>query len=385
MLTARSVAALLGGLAGIASACETADPDPSLALRDPARPGPWEVGVTTLTLPDGAGPGSSLTVEVWYPAQLPEGAATDVQFGIDTLAVRNAEADLRGAPFPVIAFSHGNAGIRFQSVYLTRHLASHGYVVLAPDHVRNTLFDDDPDRRAEVLMRRPRDLKNSVDELFARSAAPGALLEGLAGVDETRLGVSGHSFGGFTTLVTAGAAIDLAALAVTCAADPGALVCSGSEALTPEGITDLADPRVRAALVLAPGGRAAFGAAGLAAVTVPIQVQGGTLDGLTTPDAEVTPIFDGLPAPRLLAMLEGAGHFSFTDICPLYELLAGPNNPLEFLATEGCGTNTIPIERAHAASRTLATAFFDRELKGLADEHGYTDPARGVADVLLIE
>ena len=34
----------------------------------------------------------------------------------------------------VIVFSHGYSGIRFQSVFFTEWMASHGYLVVAPDH-----------------------------------------------------------------------------------------------------------------------------------------------------------------------------------------------------------------------------------------------------------
>ena len=44
-------------------------------------------------------------------------------------------------PHPLIVFSHGNSGFRRQSTFLTTHLASRGFVVAAPDHTGNTLFE----------------------------------------------------------------------------------------------------------------------------------------------------------------------------------------------------------------------------------------------------
>ena len=75
-----------------------------------------------------------------------------------------------GAGFPVVAFSHGNGGIRFQSIFLTEVLAQHGYVVVAPDHPHNTLLDFDESASGTVAMRRPGDVTSAVDELFRRSA-----------------------------------------------------------------------------------------------------------------------------------------------------------------------------------------------------------------------
>lgn len=44
-------------------------------------------------------------------------------------------------PFPLVVYSHGNGGLRYVSAFLTEHLASHGFIVVAPDHVGNTAID----------------------------------------------------------------------------------------------------------------------------------------------------------------------------------------------------------------------------------------------------
>ena len=118
---------------------------------DPFARGPFPVGVRTTTLTDAARGGRRLPLEVWYPA-------TDAHAGQDTVdptrdryemlpglpsvsqdAVRDAAA--RQGPFPLVAFSHGYGGHRRQSTFLCTHLASHGYVVAAPEHVGNTVLD----------------------------------------------------------------------------------------------------------------------------------------------------------------------------------------------------------------------------------------------------
>src|SRR5205085_2610811 len=38
------------------------------------------------------------------------------------------------APAPLVIFSHGLHGMAAQSTFLTRALADHGYLVIAPDH-----------------------------------------------------------------------------------------------------------------------------------------------------------------------------------------------------------------------------------------------------------
>ncbi|MEZ5268392.1 MAG: hypothetical protein R2789_07465 [Microthrixaceae bacterium] len=110
-----------------------------------AQPGPYGVGVVTLSLGD-------RDMELWYPADPAdvEGQDRDTYFVRDfvpawverlldpevnppyvTDAVRDVPAATDG-PFPLVLFSHGFAGFRLTSTALTTHLASWGFVVIAP-------------------------------------------------------------------------------------------------------------------------------------------------------------------------------------------------------------------------------------------------------------
>ncbi len=55
-----------------------------------------------------------------------------------TDAVRDIPASTDG-PFPLVLFSHGFAGFRLTSTALTTHLASWGFVVIAPDYLERGL------------------------------------------------------------------------------------------------------------------------------------------------------------------------------------------------------------------------------------------------------
>src|SRR4030095_13688343 len=82
------------------------------------------------------------------------------------------------------------------------HLASHGYVVASPDHHGNTFLDI----AAGVIdplsfVNRPKDMTFLLDQLLARNGTPGDFLAGA--IDARRVGMSGHSFGGFTTFALA--------------------------------------------------------------------------------------------------------------------------------------------------------------------------------------
>src|SRR5262249_11533673 len=112
-------------------------------------------------------------------------------------AVRDSTAC--AGSFPLVAFSHGSGGHRRQSTFLCTHLASHGYVVAAVDHAGNTAADTLLGATAaEVdawIAARPADIRWLLDRIL-----DGATSELGHIVDADRIGVVGHSFGGWTVL-----------------------------------------------------------------------------------------------------------------------------------------------------------------------------------------
>jgi dienelactone hydrolase len=187
---------------------------------DPFARGPHGVGVRTRELRDRERD-RTLPVEVWYPASgLRAGSdlcdPTRDRYSllpafppVTQDAVRDAEP--AEGTFPLIAFSHGFGGHRRQSTFLCTHLASHGYVVVAPDHVGNTAIDtlrilmevhaggSMPEPQAmleEFVEARPSDIRCLLDRALEGNA--GGLAEQ---IDALRVGMSGHSFGGWTTLM----------------------------------------------------------------------------------------------------------------------------------------------------------------------------------------
>ncbi len=195
-------------------------------------PGPYPVGVRTVVLVDPsrrdafAGGPRTLVTEIWYPAReearkMPrarfseffgpyqeEAGKTlrrdleDVERRFQTLAARDAV--LRKGRWPLLVFSHGNGGFRHQNAFQMDHLASHGFVVAAPDHTGNSRLSPLPsgavgyDRKGrwQSARDRPLDIRFLMDQL---SAGEDPQLSWLAGsVDPGAIGLLGHSFGGLT-------------------------------------------------------------------------------------------------------------------------------------------------------------------------------------------
>lgn len=317
---------------------DTAAPAPYVA---PGERGPWIAGTAEATF---EGPAGAMPVQVWYPAT----EAGDGLYRYDDFLEGTAREDAVpdcAAARPVVVFSHGNGGLRYQSIFLTEHLASQGWVVVAPDHVGNTTFDEGDASLAELILRRPADAAASFDWL-ADTDADG-LLAGCVDPDDGYAMV-GHSFGGYTTLAVAGATLDAAASAAYCETAEGTWLCgdfAAAMADAGEETLSLADPRAWAAVPMAPAGYEVL-VGGLGAIEVPTLVLGGSLDDLTPMATQVGPIYgDLVVTPRALGTVEGAGHFSFSDACAMVPTY------------DDCDPPFLPDTETHPVIATAATAF----------------------------
>lgn len=298
---------------------EPAGPEPLELPADLAATG-VPVGVRTVEV-------GRYTVEVWYPA--PESARGSPGEAVDfsgfvpadvvdalgpvdlptipTIAVRDAPVRDAGEPYPAVIFSHGFGGTRLQSVDLTTHLASRGYVVVATDHAGRSMPDLLP-----CLFSPPLDgcslsfddpAVDDVEALADWIEDPPAWLAGR--VDPSELALMGHSAGGGTT-VTAGASHDRFRALIPMA---------GGDALSRE---------------------------------VPTLRMAGSCDGIVPADGLHDAFLAGPPSERWVAV-QGAGHLAFSDLCDLElgrigeDLLAGRDdvNPILLdqllaLGTDGC-------------------------------------------------
>src|SRR5512136_3038222 len=150
---------------------------------------------------------------------------------------------------PVVVFSHGGGGNWNANFAQASHLASHGYAVLCLEHVGSNTermkqglrFMDNVKamtRGSSAVLGRPKDVSFAIDQAEEWNRTQPVLKGRL---DLEHVGVMGHSFGAYTTLVVCGArpALDW----LTSPVSPG-------KGLGP----DLSDPRVAAGVALSPQG-----------------------------------------------------------------------------------------------------------------------------------
>jgi predicted dienelactone hydrolase len=327
---------------------------------EPGDAGPWTVGTDAFEII--GSDGLPLAVQVWYPSRQEEGIL-HAYGGLFTagIALQSPAPDCTETR-PVLAFSHGYTAISYQSFFLTEHLASQGWVVVAPDHRGNTFWDNS-EHKIALALRRPIDIRDTVDWLFDELAGADGDLWGCV-EPEAGYAISGHSFGGYTTLATAGALIDLDSAVAFCA-ETDEWMCGDLETWVEAGgalgVHDLGDDRVWAALPMAHAGFEVL-SAGLANISVPALVMGGGLDTGTTMEDQIRPAYEAMSSaePRYLAEIEQAGHFAFSNAC---EMLSG-------MAGDECNEDYVDPDEGHQMIRTWVSAFL-QQIQGREDACDY--------------
>lgn len=280
-----------------------------------------------------------------------------------------------GGPFPVVIISHGAGGNLDTHYAQANHLASHGYAVMCLEHVgsntermksgirvlhnlRQMIHDS-----AEVLGR-PKDIAFAIDQVAEWNRSNPKLRGRL---DVGQVGVMGHSFGAFTTMVVAGMrpALDWIEPPVA----PG-------KGLGP----DLSDGRVKCGVALSPQapGDPFFLEESYKSLKIPLMGVSGTKDRQQNGDPpaaryESFKLWPESQGRNLFVWLANAAHLDFTD------------------STGGArhGIDSASREDVQPVVRVAALLFFNRCLKsdesaGVAlSSEGLTPYLRG--DVTKVE
>ena len=340
--------------------------------------GVFAVGYTLLnTSVDGA----TLPVKAWYPTASTddESITYDVALKLAGFggaevpflgtAVRDGAPDASLGARPLVVLSHGYSLNAEWYLTLAEHLASHGFVVMAPEHTETDWATD----IVQTTTRRPRDVSATID------LAESGVLDGT--IDASSVAVLGHSYGGYTALAAAGARFDLADLEARCEdvtdgftasyfCDPfldgrAELAAELGLSEVPEGLWPaVGDPRVDAIVPMA-GDAYLFGTDGLAEVTVPVLLLGGTADTGTPWAWGAGLAWDHVgSADRMLLGFDGGEHMLPTTSCanmPWIEAL-----PAEYQGYF-CGDPAWDKAEAHALIHQVTTAFLLHALAGDAD------------------
>ena len=255
-----------------------------------------------------------------------------------------APAGRRGETPPLVLFSHYSGGVRTTSSFLCAHLASHGYVVAALDHsevVDPRLARRDGETPAErsdrvraVIAGRVPDVRFLLDQMLGRDGE----------LDASRIGIVGHSFGGWTALAA------------------------------PE-----VEPRIKSVVALAPGG-SEQPRPGILPVkltfdwkrTVPALFVAADGD-VPIPLENVVELYGRAPAPKRLFVLRRADHQHFVDDVEAEQeavrTATFPGDSAWIPAATRPASELMSGDDAHRIVRALTLAHFDATLRasGAAD------------------
>jgi predicted dienelactone hydrolase len=332
-----------------AAATTAAPTTAATTLAAPDELGPYAVGLRTIQVESN---GRTVPVDVWYPAP-PGTTGAPARYTFLPEIYLDSEAAVAEAPlaadgpFPLVVYSHGSGGLRYISASATELLASHGFVVVAPDHVGNTAADvllGSPTSFEQNAVNRTSDVTAVIDRILAEAATAGSPFEGA--VDGEDIGLVGHSAGGATAFLT----------------QTGVSVAEGT--VPPEERID--------ALVLWAPATGRFTPEELAEIDVPVLYLGGTQDDVTPIDPNITVPWAAAPGrPAFRVDLTDAGHQSFTDVCRIQESFAQqPSIPpplvdaVDGYAEDACVAGLMPIDRAHQLINRFTVSFFQSEVAG---------------------
>ena len=358
--------------------------------------GAYDVGVRTIVATDSHRPDvlntkeggpiarydRTLTLEVWYPAALSAGQQPGGEYrtltrdgtAMTTIrgrAVRDAPA-ARSASFPVAIISHGYPGNRYLLGHLGENLASKGFVTVSIDHKDSTY--DDQKAFSSTLYNR------SLDQLFVLREidrlgriGSGSFLAGLA--DASHTGLVGYSMGGYGVVNTIGGGYSDAAVAGS-AAPPNHLLAD--RAASNAAYRSSIDPRIRAAIAIAPWGMQTgfWDAEGLKGITTPVLFVAGSADEIAGYEKGTKAIYTGaVNADRYLLTFINAGHNAAAPYPAPPEVMPDPTYPRTASPFGHYADAVWDTTRMNNILQHFATAFFDLHLKSDREKQAFLDLA----------
>jgi len=250
-------------------------------------------------------------------------------------------------------FSHGRGSNGLYYAWFAEFLAARGYIVAALNHYRANTWDSTIVYLANKLWQRPRDVGLTIsfllnDPFWGKS------------IDAGRIGVAGHSQGGFTALWIGGATVN---------ADKYLAFQRGwrTNAMVPDHLRrelpldagpalDVADNRVKAVFAMAPGIVQAFGMdeAGLRQLTVPAYITVGAADTQAPPKDNAEFAAKYIPGAQLDVIPGRVDHDIFVNECN-----EDGKNEFPQACIDAAGVDRA---RIHQTVGNAAVKFFDASL-----------------------
>ncbi|VAX17845.1 hypothetical protein MNBD_NITROSPINAE04-2686 [hydrothermal vent metagenome] len=292
----------------------------------------------------------ALEIAVWYPSS---GEKTKYRYPFGENKMTTSLA-LNGKPvigkFPLIVYAHGATGGGTSSAFITETLARKGYIVVAVDYtdrfsqvriskpvalrkfkkirmlkwakdLRSRQFGAEAQKYRKLFGYRPDQTKLTVDRMLRENSDKTSLFYRM--INESRIGIVGHSFGAWTSMMVGGA-------------DPA-----------------YRDPRIKVIVAMSgPVTRQVYNVHKPREVNdihVPIMFMYGQKEPLVGRPSDKEFLFDLANQPRFLLSVEDADHFTFSG---------GVRKEFETI------DDFLRLDRRRAVLTYYIRYFFDYYLKG---------------------
>ena len=318
----------------------------------------------------------SLTVEVWYPAQLASGQSRggeylaitrnpEITARLSGQAVRDAVPDTSAGAFPLVVISHGYPGNRYLMSHLGENLASKGYVAVSIDHKDSTY--DDAQAFSSTLYNRPLDQRFVIESMAQLAEDPDSFLAGM--LDANKTGVVGYSMGGYGLVNNLGGGYS-DEIVPSFMSPPNELLSLHATG-NPDYRNNL-DSRIKAGFAIAPWGMESgfWREQDLTGIRVPTFYLAGDNDTVAGYQNGVRAIYEAaINSDRYLLTYKNAGHNAGAP----YPV---PREILDSETGEGASHYTDPVwdsVRMNNVMNHFVTAYFNYHLKGDATMLEYLD------------
>lgn len=219
-----------------------------------------------------------------------------------------------GTRRPLIMLSHGRGSDAWRYAWFAQALASRGYIVAGLNHYRANTYDQDIGHLANKTWQRPIDVSLDISHLLADPTWGRR-------IDADRIGVAGHSQGGFTALWIGGARVSPERfLAFQRRFIDNPLIPRFIRRDLPhdaQPALDAADKRVKAAFAMAPGIVQVFGMDpdGRRQMRIPAFLIVGASDTQAPPAENAVFASQHIPGAQLWVMPGAVDHEIFTSEC----------------------------------------------------------------------
>lgn len=248
---------------------------------------------------------------VVYPTRDP---AESISFGPFKMKL-SMYGKIADGMFPVAIISHGSGGSDLGYRSIAFNLVQQGFIVAMPLHPKNNYKDNTAEGTVRNWVNRPKHIKAAIDTLLSHPKLS-------ASIDNNKIAVVGHSAGGYTALATAGGVANIDTIAELCKNNlqlDEPFCQMGTEALAKSvKISNQADKRVKAIVMMAPVGILFKSEGSLAQVDIPALLLRAEKDGVLTEPYHSEVIAGHYQNKKNLTYrtVSNAGHYSFITPVP---------------------------------------------------------------------